>query len=82
VPFYIAAPTTTIDPSLASGDEIPIEQRDSEEVTHIQGVSIAPDGIMAANPAFDVTPHRYITAIITEKGIIRESYTEGIKHIT
>jgi len=72
VPFYVAAPTTTIDPSLASGDEIPIEQRSAEEVTHIQGVSIAPEGVDAANPAFDVTPHRYITAIITERGIIRE----------
>ena len=72
IPFYVAAPTTTIDASLKSGDEIPIEQRSPEEVTHIQGVSIAPEGIAAANPAFDVTPHRYITAIITERGIIRE----------
>jgi len=72
IPFYVAAPTTTIDLSLASGDEIPIEQRSPEEVTHIQGVSIAPEGIEAANPAFDVTPHQYITAIITERGIIRE----------
>ena len=81
IPFYVAAPTTTIDPSLASGDEIPIEQRGAEEVTHIQGVCIAPD-CEAANPAFDVTPHRYLTAIITEKGIIREPYGEGIKGIT
>ncbi len=79
IPFYVAAPTTTIDPSLPSGDEIPIEQRSAEEVTHIQGVSIAPEDIDAANPAFDVTPHRYITAIITEKGIIRKPYYEGIK---
>jgi len=82
IPFYIAAPTTTIDPTLASGDEIPIEQRNPEEVTYIQGVSIAPEGTPAANPAFDVTPHRYITAIITEKGIIRGDYGEGIKRIT
>lgn len=81
VPFYVAAPTTTIDLSLASGDEIPIEQRSAEEVTHIQGVSIAPEGTQAANPAFDVTPHHYITAIITERGIIREPYGEGIKKI-
>ena len=81
IPFYVAAPTTTIDPSLASGDEIPIEQRSAKEVTHIQGVAIAPEGIEAANPAFDVTPHRYITAIITEKGIIREPYGEGIRGI-
>jgi len=78
IPFYVAAPTTTIDPSLASGKEIPIEQRSQEEVTHIQGVAIAPEGIEAANPAFDVTPHRYITAIITERGIIREPFGEGI----
>ena len=79
IPFYVAAPTTTIDPSLASGKEIPIEERDPEEVTHIQGVSIAPQGTEASNPAFDVTPHRYISAIITEKGIIKEPYTENLK---
>lgn len=81
VPFYVAAPTTTLDPTLASGDEIPIEQRSPEEVTHIQGVSLAPDGTQAANPAFDVTPHRYLTAIITEKGIIQELYSERLKGI-
>ena len=81
IPFYVAAPTTTIDLSLASGDEIPIEQRSQEEVTHIQGVSIAPVGTQAANPAFDVTPHHYITAIITEKGIIKEPYVERLKKI-
>jgi methylthioribose-1-phosphate isomerase len=81
IPFYVAAPTTTIDPSLASGDEIPIEERSGEEITHIQGVRIAPEGTAAANPAFDVTPHGYITAIITEKGIIRGDYGEGIKTI-
>ncbi len=79
IPFYVAAPTTTIDSSLASGEQIPIEQRNQTEVTHIQGVSIAPDGIQAANPAFDVTPARYITAIVTERGIIRPPYGEGIK---
>jgi methylthioribose-1-phosphate isomerase len=81
IPFYVAAPTTTIDPSLASGDEIPIEERSGEEITHIQGVPIAPEGTVAANPAFDVTPHDYITAIITEKGIIRGNYGEGIRGI-
>ncbi|MFC2072980.1 S-methyl-5-thioribose-1-phosphate isomerase [Chloroflexota bacterium] len=81
IPFYVAAPTTTIDPSIASGEEIPIEQRSQEEVTHIQGVGIAPEGIQAANPAFDVTPHKYITAIITERAIIREPYGEGIKKV-
>jgi len=78
IPFYVAAPTSTIDLSLSSGDKIPIEERSPEEVTNIQGVPIAPEGIRAANPAFDITLHSYITAIITEKGIIREPYTEGL----
>jgi len=82
VPFYVAAPVSTIDLSLACGDEIPIEERDPDEVTHLQGVSTAPDGTRAANPAFDVTPHYYITAIITEKGIIKEPYIERLKGIT
>ncbi len=81
IPFYVAAPTTTIDPSLATGAEIPIEQRNPEEVTHIQGVSIAPEGVKAANPAFDVTLHQYITAIITENGIIKEPFGEGVKNV-
>ncbi|MFC1917935.1 S-methyl-5-thioribose-1-phosphate isomerase, partial [Chloroflexota bacterium] len=81
VPFYVAAPTSTIDITLASGAEIPIEQRDPQEVTHIHGVAIAPEGVAAANPAFDVTPHRYITAIITEKGIIRGDLQKGIGDI-
>jgi len=79
VPFYVAAPTSTIDPTLASGQEIPIEQRKPEEITHIKGVRIAPAGVEVQNPAFDVTPHRYITAIITEKGIIREPFGGGLK---
>jgi len=78
IPFYVAAPTSTIDLSLSSGDEIPIEERSPDEVTHIQGIPIAPEGIKAANPAFDITPHIYITAIITEKGIIREPYTKRL----
>jgi len=81
VPFYVAAPTTTVDLSLAAGNEIPLEQRSPAEVTHIQGVSLAPEGTQAANPAFDVTPHRYITAIITERGIIKEPYVGGLKAI-
>ena len=81
IPFYIATPVSTIDLSLACGDEIPIEERDPEEVTHLQGVSTAPDGTRAANPAFDITPHYYITAIITEKGIIKEPYIERLKGI-
>jgi methylthioribose-1-phosphate isomerase len=81
IPFYVAAPLTTVDPSLASGDDIPIELRSPDEVTHIQGIAIAPEGTEALNPAFDVTPHRYITAIITDGGIIREPFEEGIKKI-
>ena len=82
IPFYVAAPTSTIDISISSGDEIPIEERNPEEVTHILGVPIAPEGIKVANPAFDVTPHNYVAAIITERGIIREPYVEGVKKIT
>jgi methylthioribose-1-phosphate isomerase len=81
IPFYVAAPTTTIDLSLPSGYQIPIEERSPEEVTHIQGIPIAPAGVRAANPAFDITPHSYVTAIITEKGIIRAPYTEGLRRI-
>ena len=74
VPFYVAAPTSTIDLSLKSGDEIPIEERSAEEVTHIAGIRIAPATVDVANPAFDVTPHRYVTSIITEKGIVSKPY--------
>jgi methylthioribose-1-phosphate isomerase len=81
IPFYIAAPTSTIDPSIDTGKGIPIEERSADEVTHIQGIAIAPAGINAANPAFDVTPHKYITAIITEKGVIEEPYRREIKGI-
>jgi methylthioribose-1-phosphate isomerase len=78
VPFYVAAPLSTIDHSLSSGDGIPIEERDPEEVTHIQGIRTAAPGVRAANPAFDVTPHRYITAIITEQGIVTTPYQISI----
>ncbi len=81
IPFYVAAPASTIDLSLSSGAEIPIEERNPGEVSHIQGVPIAPEGIKAANPAFDVTPHNYISAIITEKGILWEPYSEGLTKI-
>jgi methylthioribose-1-phosphate isomerase len=75
VPFYVAAPTSTFDLSMSSGNRIPIEQRNPSEVTHIKGIAIAPRYVGAANPAFDVTPNKYITAIITEKGIIRKPIT-------
>ena len=77
IPFYIAAPMSTVDLSIASGDEIVIEERQPDEVTCFQGVCTAPENIRVANPAFDVTPHQYISAIITEKGIIREPYEKG-----
>lgn len=78
VPFYVAAPLSTLDLSLASGDEIPIEQRPASEVTHVFGVSVAPEGIHVENPAFDVTPNRYVTAIITEKGVARPPFEETL----
>ena len=78
VPFYVAAPISTFDLTLASGDRIPIEQRSAAEVTHVRGVKLAPDGVRVENPAFDVTPHRYVTAIITERGVARAPYTESL----
>ena len=78
VPFYVAAPISTLDLSLPSGDTIPIEQRSPLEVTHVFGVPVAPEGAAVENPAFDVTPHRYVTAIITERGVARDPYTESL----
>ena len=79
IPFYVAAPTSTVDMSLAGGDEIPIEQRAPEEVTHLAGQPLAPEGVQAAHPAFDVTPHDFVTAIITEKGIVEPPFEEGLR---
>jgi methylthioribose-1-phosphate isomerase len=81
IPFYVVAPLSTIDLNIPSGNHIPIEQRNPEEVTSIRGMPIAPPGILAANPAFDVTPHQYITAIVTERGIIRPPYEEGLRRV-
>jgi methylthioribose-1-phosphate isomerase len=78
VPFYIAAPVSTFDLSIPSGDHIPIEERSSDEVTQIKGIRIAPD-VHAAHPAFDVTPSKYITAIFTERGVARAPYTESLR---
>jgi methylthioribose-1-phosphate isomerase len=78
IPFYVAAPTSTIDLSIASGDAIPIEERSPDEVTGIKGAATAPSGTDAANPAFDVTPARYVAAIITEQGVARAPYEESI----
>ena len=74
IPFYIAAPSSTLDVTLASGDLIPIEERDSRELTHIEGVQVAPNGTPVYNPAFDVTPGELIDAIITEAGVYRSPY--------
>ena len=79
VPFYVAAPISTMDISLNDGNEIPIEERRPEEVIRIRGIDIAPQGVAAANPAFDVTPRRYITALITDKGIINKPNAGRIK---
>lgn len=79
IPFYIAAPLSTIDTSIESGEEIPIEERDAKEVTTIRGVKIAPEGMAVYNPAFDVTPNRYITAIITEAGVAASPYEKSIR---
>lgn len=81
IPFYVAAPISTIDFSIDSGDKIPIEERSSDEVTHIKGIRIAPENIKVRNPAFDVTPNKYISAIITDKGIIRPPFYENITKI-
>jgi len=79
IPFYVAAPISTLDLTLVSGDQIPIEERAAAEVTHVQGVHVAPEGIHVANPAFDVTPNRYVTAIITERGVARSPYAESLR---
>ncbi len=78
IPFYVAAPFNTIDPATTTGALIPIEQRSPREVTHVNGKQVTPDGVGIENPAFDVTPARYITAIITERGILRAPYAESI----
>ncbi len=79
IPFYVAAPTSTVDLSLSSGDQIPIEERSSEEVTQIRGHRIAPADTDVCNPAFDVTPHRYVSAIITEHGVARAPYVPELE---
>jgi len=81
IPFYVVAPCSTIDLALPSGEAIPIEQRNGEEVTTIRGTRIAPAGVSVANPAFDVTPHNYVTAIITERGIVRPPYQETLYNV-
>ena len=81
IPFYVAAPISTLDLSVLSGDDIPIEERSGEEVLTINGKRIAPEGIEASHPAFDITPNRLVTAIITDKGIVRSPYAENLKQL-
>jgi methylthioribose-1-phosphate isomerase len=81
IPFYVAAPVSTLDLTLASGEEIPIEERDAREVTHVRDQRLAPEGIQVHNPAFDVTPHELIAAIITDKGVARPPYTESLRRM-
>jgi methylthioribose-1-phosphate isomerase len=81
VPFYVAAPISTLDLTLTSGDQIPIEERSSKEVTEVYGVPVAPEGIAVLNPAFDVTPNRYVAGIITEKGVAYPPFTESLPRL-
>lgn len=81
VPFYVASPVSTLDFSLETGEKIIIEERDGNEVAYISGKRIAPLGVKVANPAFDVTPNKYVTAIVTELGIIRKPYHENLKRL-
>jgi methylthioribose-1-phosphate isomerase len=81
IPFYVAAPISTVDLACLSGREIPIEQRNGREVTHIAGKQMVPDGVAVENPAFDVTPARYVAAIITEKGVARAPYEESLREL-
>jgi methylthioribose-1-phosphate isomerase len=81
IPFYVAAPLSTVDLAASDGSKIPIEQRNKREVTHIGGKQMTPDGVGIENPAFDVTPAKYVTAIITEKGIARAPYTESLESL-
>ncbi|HRW46535.1 MAG TPA: S-methyl-5-thioribose-1-phosphate isomerase, partial [Caldilinea sp.] len=79
IPVYAVVPTSTVDLDLADGDAIPIEERAADEVTHIEGVAIAPAGVPVYNPAFDVTPHRYLTAIVTEEGVCRPPFDKSLR---
>jgi methylthioribose-1-phosphate isomerase len=79
IPFYVAAPFNTIDPATLTGAAIPIEQRSAREVTHVNGIQVTPTGVAIQNPAFDVTPAKYISAIITERGVLRAPFTESIR---
>jgi methylthioribose-1-phosphate isomerase len=81
IPFYVAAPTSTIDMDTPSGDDIPIEERDPREVTHIAGNRVAADGVDVFSPAFDVTPNDLVTAVVTELGVLRPPFEESLRDI-
>jgi len=81
VPFYVAAPLSTIDLTTPDGSRIPIEERNAREVTHVAGARLAAEGARVWNPAFDVTPHDLVTGIITERGILRPPYIESLKRV-
>ena len=81
IPFYVAAPTSTVDLATPDGSKIPIEQRNAKEVSHIAGKQMVPDGVQIENPAFDVTPAKYVAAIITEKGIARAPYEKSLQEL-
>jgi methylthioribose-1-phosphate isomerase len=81
IPFYVAAPIATVDLACPDGDHIPIEQRNAREISHIAGKQMTPDGVSIENPAFDVTPAKYVTAIITERGIAREPYLQSLQKL-
>jgi methylthioribose-1-phosphate isomerase len=81
IPFYVAAPVSTIDLAIPDGSHIPIEERDPDEIRRIQGVSVTPEEVGVANPAFDVTPHRYVNAIITERGVARPPYVNTLREV-
>jgi methylthioribose-1-phosphate isomerase len=82
IPFYVAAPMTTLDLSLSSGEQIPIEERDASEITHIRDHQLGPDGVSVQNPAFDITPNELITAIITDKGIAEPPFEVSLKKLS
>jgi methylthioribose-1-phosphate isomerase len=81
IPFYVAAPVSTFDLATPTGADIPIEERPAEEVTHVAGHRTAPEGVRVRNPAFDVTPHRFVTAIICERGVARRPYPESLRRL-
>ncbi len=78
LPFFVAAPASTLDLTIATGEEIPIEERAGDEVTHLHGIRVAPEGVQVANPAFDLTPNHLISAIVTDRGVARRPYTESL----